>query len=411
MAQQRTTKRHVFYTGAAILALTACDQPFDGDLRDTVNGFDTSRAVQNLPGRPRPDERGVISYPNYQVVVAQRDDTIRGIATRLGLNVNELATYNGIEPDVVLRRDEIIALPQRVAEPVTSLPAPVGVSAQPLDVSAVATTALDRADANAPVTTTALPPSTPTATEVPSVTPAAAPAAPVATPSGAEPIRHQVKRGETVFAISRLYDVPVRSIAEWNGLDSEFTVREGQFLLVPQAGAGPAPAPVEVAAPGTGTVTPIPPSATTPLPDDTAAAAPLPASATPDAPDLGTPAAPAADDARFARPVSGSIIRAYAPGRNEGIDIGAPAGTDVKAAGSGSVAAVTNDTSGVSIVVLKHSDGLLTVYTNIDNVSVSKGDTVTRGQTIAKVSAADTPFLHFEVRQGLQSVDPTDYLP
>jgi len=408
MAQQRTTKRHVFWTGAAILALGACDQPFDGDLRDTVNGFDTSRAVQNLPGRPRPDERGVISYPNYQVVVAQRDDTIRGIATRLGLNVNELATYNGIEPDVVLRRDEIIALPERVAEPVTSLPAPVGVTAQPLDVSAVATSALDRADANAPVTATPLPPSTAAAADGTAVvTPAAAPAV---TPTGAEPIRHQVKRGETVYAISRLYNVPVRSVAEWNGLDSEFTVREGQFLLIPQAGAS-APAPQEVTAPGVGTATPLPPSAVTPLPEDTAAATPVPASATPDAPDLGTPAAPAANVARFVQPVSGSIIRAYAPGRNEGIDIGAPAGTGVKAAGAGNVAAVTNDTNGVSIVVVKHNDGLLTVYTNIDNVTVSKGDTVSRGQTIAKVSAADTPFLHFEVRQGLQSVDPKAYLP
>jgi len=72
---------------------------------------------------------------------------------------------------------------------------------------------------------------------------------------------------------------------------------------------------------------------------------------------------------------------------------------------------VTNNTSGVAIVVIKHSDGLLTVYTNIDDLSVSKGDTVSRGQTIGKVRAGDPSFLHFEVREGLQSVDPTGYLP
>lgn len=400
MSHRRTKAQRAFVTGVALIGLTACEGPLDFDLRDTVNGFDTSRAVQNLPGRPRPDERGVISYPTYQVVVAQRDDTIRGIAIRLGLDANELAEYNGIEPDVVLRRDEIIALPNRLPEVNAAAPA---FGAQGLDVSAVATSALDRADANGPVTATPL-------------DPVAAPvsAAP-ATPAGAEPIRHQVKRGETVFAISRLYNVPVKTIAEWNGLNSEFTVREGQFLLVPQNGASAPPSAVvpiaNVTQPGEGTLTPVPPSAAAPLPNETPSA-PLPAAATPAAPDLGTAApAPASSNARFVRPAEGSIIGAYAPGRNEGIDIGAAAGSTVKAADSGTVAAVTSNTSGINIVVIKHSDGLLTVYTNIDNVSVSKDDSVTRGQAIAKVKAADRPVLHFEVRQGLKSVDPTDYLP
>ncbi len=399
MSQEWTTARRAMMTGVALAALSACNEPFDFDLRDNVNGFDTSRAVQQLPGRPRPDERGVISYPNYQVVVAQRDDTIRGIAIRLGIDADELAEYNGIEPDVILRRDEIIALPGRVPEPSTT--AATGAS-QPLDISAVATTALDRADANGGVTTTPLDP----------VTPVAAPAPNPAPQAGAEPIRHQVARGETVFALSRLYRVPVKSIAEWNGLDSEFTVREGQYLLIPQAGATPvAAAPQGVTAPGAGTLTPVPPSATTPLPDETPSA-PLPAAAIPDAPDIGTPApTSASSNARFSRPVEGSIIRAYAPGRNEGIDIGAAAGTPVKAADAGNVAAVTTNTSGVAIVVVKHSDGLLTVYTNIDDLAVSKGDSVSRGQTIGKVRSGDPAFLHFEVRQGLQSVDPTNYLP
>ena len=401
MSQTRTKAKHALMAGAALIVLSACDEPFDFDLRDRANGFDTSRAVQDLPGRPRPDERGVISYPTYQVVVAQRDDTIRGIAIRLGLDVNELSTYNGIEPDVVLREGEIIALPTRVPEPTAAAASTPTAGASTLDVSAVATTALNRADASAPVATAPLAPATP----------AAAPAAP-AQPQ-AEPLRHQVKRGETVYAISRLYNVPVKAIAEWNSLDSNFTVREGQFLLVPQSGATRvAAAPAPVTGPGVGTQTPVPPSATTPLPDESLDA-PLPTSAAPTAPDLGTPPAaePAQASARFSRPVEGSIIRAYAPGRNEGIDISAPAGTPVKAADGGTVAAVTNNTSGVSIVVVKHSDGLLTVYTNIEGLAVEKGDTVSRGETIGKIRASEPSFLHFEVRRGLQSVDPTEYLP
>lgn len=390
MSIKRTKLRRVLVSSAALAVLAACSEPIDFDLRDIGNGFDTSNAAQNLGGKPRPDARGVISYPTYQVVAAQQDDTIRAIAIRLGLDSKELASYNGIGEDVVLRRDEIIALPTRVPEPVTAEPATI--EPQPLDVASVATTALDRVEA-APVSTTALPS-----------------AAPAAAPTGPEPIRHQVVRGQTVYAISRLYNVPVSRIAEWNSLDSEFTVREGQFLLIPQsAAARPATVAQPVTQPGQGSQTPLPPSATAPLPDETPSAA-LPASATPEAPDLGN-AAPASSNARFSRPLAGSVIRAYAPGRNEGIDIGAPAGSAVTAAGSGSVAAVTNNTDGVSIVVIKHDDGLLTVYTNIDSLSVAKGDTVTRGQPIGKVRPGDPSYLHFEVRRGLKSVDPADYLP
>ena len=397
MALGQTPVRRLLMTGAALAALGACDN-FDADLRDIGNGFDTSRAVQDMPGRPRPDDRGVISYPTYQVVVAKQDDTIRGIAIRLGLDVNELATYNGIEPDVILRRDEIIALPRMLSDGSALSAAP---TAQPLDVTAVATSALDRAG-------------TVTATPLDPVAPATSVVAPApAVPTGPEPIRHQIQRGETVFALSRLYNVPVRTIAEWNGLDSEFTVRTGQFLLIPQGqtaapAAQAAPTAQVVEAPGAGSITPVPPSAGTPLPSP-ASAAPLPPAATPPAPDLGTPTQTAAS--RLSQPVQGSIFHAYAPGTNEGIDIAAPAGTPVKAADAGTVAAVTTNTSGVAIVVIKHSDGLLTVYTNIDSLTVNKNDKVSRGQTIGKIRASDPSFLHFEVRRGLQSVDPTDFLP
>ena len=388
---QKPIKR-VLICGVAFAALTACGD-FDFDMRDLGNGFDTSSAVQSLPGRPQPDDRGVISYPNYQVVVARRNDTIRGIAIRLGFDAQTLADYNGVDPDAILREGEIVALPTRVTEPSPATGAIGTGPIQPLDVTAIATTALDRADANAS-----------TSGAVAQPAPAPAPNA----PRGDEPIRHQVVRGETVFSISRLYNVPVTAIAEWNGLDSEFTIREGQFLLIPQGGAAP---PAAVSAPGEGTVTPVPPSAGTPLPDPAVATTPVATPTAPAAPDLGPAPTPASSNARFAMPLQGSIIRAYAPGSNEGIDIGASAGADVRAAGAGSVAAVTTDTSGGGIVVIKHNDGLLTVYTQLDGLTVAKDASVSQGQVIGKVRAGNPSFLHFEVRRGLQSLDPTDYLP
>ena len=386
------TLKQVLMTTAAAGLLAACDTPLDFDLRDLASGFDTSKSVENLPKRPKADNRGIISYPNYQVAVAEKDDTIVTIAKRLGLTSDALAKFNGIEVDVPLRKGELIALPTRVAEPSAATGAAQSGPIQPstVDVTAIATSALDRAG--------------------PQETAPAQASQPAQT--GLEPVRHKVKRGETVFSISRIYNVPVRSISDWNSLGPELSVREGQFLLVPQSGqAAPAPQPTATPAPGAGSDTPVPPSATLPLPDETPSV-PVAAANVPKAPNIGTPTTTVAPKAStFAYPVQGSIIRAYASGRNEGIDISVPAGTSVKAAGTGSVAAVTTDTSGSAIVVVKHDGGLLTVYTNLEGLTVAKGASVSKGQTIGKVRAGDPSFLHFEVRRGLTSVDPADFLP
>ena len=408
-AIRRTGASRFLTTTAALVVLVGCSgetSNFDFDLRDLGDGFDTSDAVFNLPDRPAPDDRGVISYPNYQVALAQQGDTVTTVATRLGLDPTALARFNGVDTDTALRAQEVLALPSRVAEPSQATGAVGTGPIQPLDVGSIATTALDRVDAQAGTAAAS--------------TPTPAPQA------GAEPVRYRVGRGETAFSIARQFNIPVSSIAAWNTLDANLTVREGQFLLIPQSGA-PAPAPsvadTPATTPGTGSVTPLPPSAATPLPDDDTAADAAPqapqapnlnagtTTPTPEAPAAPPAAAPVADNAQLVRPVDGTIIRGYAPGRNEGIDIGVPAGTAVKAADAGSVAAVTTDTSGVAIVVIKHADNLLTVYTNLSDLAVSKGDTISRGQEIAKVGPGNPSFLHFEVRRGLDSLDPADFLP
>ena len=104
------------------------------------------------------------------------------------------------------------------------------------------------------------------------------------------------------------------------------------------------------------------------------------------------------------------MLRPYKKRRNEGIDIAAAAGTSVKAAADGTVAAITRDTDQVPILVLRHSGNVLTVYANIDDITVKKGDSVSRGQTLAKVGSGSPSFLHFEVREGFESVNPTKYL-
>ncbi|WP_147105959.1 peptidoglycan DD-metalloendopeptidase family protein [Tateyamaria sp. syn59] len=376
-----------------LLVLAACDEPLDFDLRGLSGGFSTAPSVQNVTAdRPRPDDRGVISYPNYQVAVAERGDTLADVAARVGLTPDELARFNGVGADVPLRAGEVIALPRRVSEP---SPATGAIGTGPIQPGAVdVTTLAGNAIDNAAPTPVAQTPGT------------------TQPQTGQEPVRHKVERGETAFTIARLYQVPVKSLAEWNGLGADFAVREGQFLLIPVARAA-APSrtnDTNTTTPGSGTPTPLPPSAAQPLPEDDTA---TPPEATPD------PAEPVADVGQttaasrpsdMALPLQGTIIRDYAKGRNEGIDIQAAPGSAVSAAADGTVAAITQSAEGVPIIVVRHPDNLLTVYANVADVSVAKGDSVSRGQSIAKLrDTADTAYLHFEVRDGFDSVNPNPF--
>jgi murein DD-endopeptidase MepM/ murein hydrolase activator NlpD len=306
------------------------------------------------------------------------------------MNPAELATYNAMPPNAPLNAGEILALPRRVdASATRTAGATAGAPIQSgtIEVTSLASGAINRAQSGGTATA-----------------PVPAPLA----PGGVEPIRHRVERGETTYSIARLYNVSAKSLAEWNGLGPDLAVREGQYLLIPVSLDGGAPVEV-LTQPGQGSPTPPPPSAAKPLPAEKVTPAARPAPETPPSPNLEEERS-AASAARFAMPADGSIMRGFVAKKNPGIDIGAAAGSPVKAAADGTVAAITKDTDQVPILVLRHADNILTVYANIDGIKVAKGDTVKRGQTIAVVRAGSPSFLHFEVRNGIDAVDPMPYL-
>lgn len=377
------------FLGLSAMALAACEGGEIIDFRPSFGGSAANNGVTiETASRPEADDRGVISYPNYQVAVARKDDTITQVANRVGLTPAELATYNGVSLTDTLRAGEIVALPRRVSEPSpltgATTTGPI-VPADEIDITTLASGAITRAG-DTPV-------QTPVADQQ----------------TGIEPVRHQVERGETAYSIARLYNVSVRSLADWNGLGTDLDLREGQYLLIPAAEETTVatPAPVEpTPEPGAGTVTPTPPSASTPLPDpDPVVVAPVPA---PPAPDLGPETAPAATASRMTPPVNGSIIRTFSSA-SEGLDYNASAGASVKATMDGTVAAITTETGGATIVVVRHEGNVFTIYSNVEGVTVAKKDKVTRGQTLAKIRGGDASTFHFEVRQGLTPVDPEPY--
>jgi murein DD-endopeptidase MepM/ murein hydrolase activator NlpD len=362
----------------AATTIAGCTNSFSLDVRDQFGGIldTTSAAATAVAERPEPDARGVITFATYQVVLARTGDRIGDVAARIGVDADRLGRFNGIPEDAVLRYGEVIALPANM-------------TAEAADGAPLTATVVDISELSDEPSSAA---------------------------KAAEPKRHQVVDGETIYTISRLYSVSAEDLAKWNSLDVTTELRPGQYLLIPVTQNLPRP----VSAPGEGSVTPAPPSSTRPQPRSAPPQAEAQTQAQTQA--ITPPAGPVTavntgpitqasqSDARFMRPVSGTIIRSYKKGVNEGIDIGAPEGAAVLAADVGTVAAITKDTKGVAIVVIKHADGLLTVYTNVDSLLVKKGDAVTRGQEIAKVRAGTPAFLHFEVRKGLESVDPDDFI-
>ena len=92
-----------------------------------------------------------------------------------------------------------------------------------------------------------------------------------------------------------------------------------------------------------------------------------------------------------------------------GIDIKAPRGRIIKAAKSGRVEYAGWMGGYGRVVVIRHSDGLSTLYAHCSSLSVRNGESISQGQTVAAVGTTGRttgPHLHFEVRKGKSPTNP-----
>ena len=116
-------------------------------------------------------------------------------------------------------------------------------------------------------------------------------------------------------------------------------------------------------------------------------------------------------------PVNGKVVSSYGTSggqKNDGIDIAAAKGTPVKAAEGGKVVYAGGEVARMgNLLLIEHSGGYITAYGNNEELLVKKGDTVKKGQTIAKVGnsgGTPEPQLHFEVRRSGKTIDPKTVL-
>jgi murein DD-endopeptidase MepM/ murein hydrolase activator NlpD len=122
----------------------------------------------------------------------------------------------------------------------------------------------------------------------------------------------------------------------------------------------------------------------------------------------------AAAKLNFAWPVRGKILSSFGYKNNglynDGINIGANAGTAVKAAESGVVAYAGNELKGMgNLIIIQHANGWMSVYSHLDSMSVKRGARIAKGGklgTVGKTGKVSAPQLHFEIRKGTKAYDP-----
>lgn len=182
-------------------------------------------------------------------------------------------------------------------------------------------------------------------------------------------LRHRVEAGQTLWKISRLYSVDIDDILRLNRISEDAAIEVGQVLLIPHR--------------------------------------------------LSTPSVPVksrGDD--FIWPLKGRVIAGFGSSYhnliNKGINIQAPAGSDILATRAGRVVfyAASFGNYGKTVII-DHGDGLRSVYSRISEVFVQPGENVQRGALVGRVGVSirdKNSYLHFEIRKGALPQNPLFYL-
>jgi murein DD-endopeptidase MepM/ murein hydrolase activator NlpD len=402
--------------------LVKLDHPRPSPVQPKLDATSTGTGAAQTP---EPDAVGWSRSGGTQVT-AKEGETVYNLSRRFGVPADVLMKTNGLAQGNGLQAGQKIIIPTYVY----NSKAPVSAPDHDPKVAAAKSSKGEKLPDNKPANgetqdKVAVLPKQPKAKDGEAATPTTttsvdnAPA--TKTAKGDKPASsiYTVTEGDTLSRIAKKSGVSVVALKQANGM-RDGLLRVGQTLKLPGASGGVAsPAkPVDPTVTGAAGRTKkaasgeiagyTPPKqaeakAQTTIDDadvDTASAAP-------DATGIG----------KMRWPVRGRVITSFGKGSgraNDGIDIAVPEGTPVKAAENGVVIYAGDGLKDFgNTVLVRHDDGLVTVYGHASELEVKRGDKVKRGQEIARsgmTGTTDAPKLHFEVRKDSAPVNPSTYL-
>jgi lipoprotein NlpD len=261
---------------------------------------------------------------------------------------------------------------------------------------------------------------------------------------------YTVKKGDTLSRISQKFNQRLSDLVDWNKLSDPNTIKAGQVLRIePEEGVSVAPADLNAGIevkPLNANSAPVPaqppvnkkgplgnktvyseqamadlqrgesassaastssstPSNAVPNTASTSAPSNAPTSAASNSPTTASPS-------KFIWPTNGSVIKNFEANK-KGIDISGQAGQSVVAVGDGTVLYANNMRGYGNLVIIDHTDGIVSAYAHNKSLIVKEGQSVTKGQQIAEMGNTDSDNvkLHFEMRQLGKPVDPASLLP
>ena len=376
--------------------------------------------VKKAAVRPNGNSNGWTSTGGTRVAIAE-GETIYNLSRRYGVPASEILKANGIGDASRIKTGQVVVIPTYVYSRKTPVSAPDSNSRT------------RAARSNMGYEGQADPNNVPVPTPAPKRQLAALPAAPAmrqadpqskptkvaaatATPITKEPVKqvaskptvatggvYTVQSGDTLSRIASRSGVSVTALKQANGLDKSI-IRMGQRLSIPSVTAGV----------------------------DTVKAASVPKKTKPSKPaiqpqktasvaekskvEANAPKTTGIGKLRW--PAKGQVMSPFGSkdsvSNNDGIDISLPKGTPVKAAENGVVIYSGDGLKEYgNTVLVRHDNGLVSVYGHASELVVKRGDNVTRGQVVAlsgMSGQATRPKLHFEVRKDAKPVDPLGYL-
>ncbi|TIM34452.1 MAG: LysM peptidoglycan-binding domain-containing protein [Mesorhizobium sp.] len=350
----------------------------------TATGTVAKPFKESQPDAPRMATAG--GEPRAAEIIVKDGETISGLSRRYGVPADALMKVNGLSATNGLKTGQKIVIPAYAYS--GKKPAPKLADAKPAND---------------------------TKHDVPAKAPemvAVLPQQPKLKEGKSTDGSYTVQQGDTLSAIARKTGVGVVALKQANGMQDGL-LKIGQTLKVPAGGtatvANAKPAKVD---PVTTATTP-PAAKTTPSETLAAYTPPKKEKVIQQAEDDDSVAPNATGIGKMRWPVRGRVISSFGGGK-DGVDIAVPEGTPVKAAENGVVIYAGDGLKEFgNTVLVRHENGLVTVYGHARSIEVQRGQKVKRGQEIAQSGMSgttDSPKLHFEVRKNSAPVDPSTYL-